>query len=1215
MSKILGLDLGTHSIGWAITEQTETGYTLFDKGVDIFQEGVNRTQTGEEPMVKKRTEARASRRHFFRRRLRKIELLKVLVAHDMCPPLSDEQLNDWRYNKRYPMDDAFLIWQRTDDNKDKNPYHDRYEALTSSLDLSKQADRYKLGRALYHLSQRRGFLSNRKDQTNDKESGVVKAAISGLSNDMLQNGCSYIGEYFYKLYQTGEKIRTKHTSRKEHYENEFYAICSRQQLPESLVKSLHKAIFFQRELKSQKGLVGSCTFEKGKHRCPISHPRFEEFRMLSFLNNVKIETPTDNELRPLSAEERETAITLFLRKSKADFSFEDIAKKLSGGRKNMYSYYLDKNETPYRFNFKMITSVSGSPVTAALRSIFGDDWLTEMCSLYVKGAGKSEEQILNDVWHALFSFNDDDKLHAWAVDNLQLTDEQADEFVKIRIKQGYASLSLNAINKILPYLRAGFRYDEAVFMANLPAVVPAELWVPRRREIENDVCGILADYALNPTNRRLTKEQCIAGMLLDKYDISKNRTDRLYHPSKVDTYKDAIRNADGILQLGSPRISSVRNPMAMRALFRLRALVNPLLREGRIDKETKVNIEFARGLNDANMRAAIERYNREQEANRKKCAEAIRELYHTETGREITPSESDILKYQLWEDQKHHCLYTGKTISLVDFIGDNPSFDIEHTVPRSRGGDNSQMNMTLCDSHYNRFVKVGNLPSELADHDAIIARLEEVGWTEKIEVLNKRIEMAAGKAKTASTKEAKDRAIQDKHYLRMKRDNLAGKIQRFTMTEVPEGFSNRQSVDIGIIGRYARMYLQTVFDRVYTVKGATTADFRKMWGLQEDYSKKERVNHVHHCIDAITIACISSEAYVQWAQFQRDTERYYWHRDIKPQIDKPWPTFTEDVKAVADSLLVSHYTADNMPKQTKKIMRIRGRVQRNGAGEVKYLQGDTARGALHQETFYGAIKRDDIKYVVRKSLSSLQQSDVAKIVDDAIRRCVEEAIAREGFKEAMSKPICFNAEKGVYIKKVRVFTPSITQPITLKKHRDVSRFDHKQNYYVANDSNYCMAIYEGTDEKGRTNRDFEIRHNLQAAKYFNGKTNDYDLVPQSSQKDYPLKYILRTGTMVLFYENSPEELRECSVAELSKRLYKITGMSTLTLQKKYSYGTITFKHHQEARPAGELKAKNGLWKIGEDYRALIGLLHTQLNMCVEGYDFELTVTGDIKFKH
>ena len=57
------------------------------------------------------------------------------------------------------------------------------------------------------------------------------------------------------------------------------------------------------------------------------------------------------------------------------------------------------------------------------------------------------------------------------------------------------------------------------------------------------------------------------------------------------------------------------------------------------------------------------------------------------------------------------------------------------------------------------------------------------------------------------------------------------------------------------------------------------------------------------------------------------------------------------------------------------------------------------------------------------------------------------------------------------------------------------------------------------------------------------------------------------------------------------------------------------KHHQEARPAGELKAKNGVWKIGEPYRPIIGLYHTQLNAYVEGYDFELTVTGELKFKH
>ena len=163
MEKTLGLDLGTASIGWAIVEQTENGYTLLDKGVDIFQEGVAREKNVERPAVQDRTDARALRRHYFRRRLRKIELLKILTEHELCPALSRESLEAWRKKKRYPLDEDFILWQRTDDNRDKNPYHDRFRCLTEELDLSLQKDRYTLGRALYHLSQRRGFLSNRKE--------------------------------------------------------------------------------------------------------------------------------------------------------------------------------------------------------------------------------------------------------------------------------------------------------------------------------------------------------------------------------------------------------------------------------------------------------------------------------------------------------------------------------------------------------------------------------------------------------------------------------------------------------------------------------------------------------------------------------------------------------------------------------------------------------------------------------------------------------------------------------------------------------------------------------------------------------------------------------------------------------------------------------------------------------------------------------------------
>lgn len=1221
MAKILGLDLGTNSIGWAITDQHGDEYNLLEHGVDIFSEGVNRTKSGEEPMVKTRTDARALRRHYYRRRLRKIELLKILVANDLCPLLTVEELDNWRYHKQYPMSEEFLLWQRTDDNTDKNPYHDRFLALTTKLDILKRSDRHLLGRAFYHLAQRRGFLSNRKD-ANNSDDGMVKGAIKQLDQEMDAAGCCYLGEFYYKLFTAGEKIRTGdgfgYAGRIAHYEKEFNAICDKQNISNDLRTALHRAIFFQRPLKSQKGLVGHCTFEKDKARCPISHPRFEEFRMLSFINNIKIKTPSDDALRMLSRDEVKLIEPLFYRKSKEHFDFEDIAKKLSGGKKGSYAYISDKVDAPYRFNFKMSTTVSGSPLTTDLREIFGEEWSSTMCSLYLKGIGKTETQIINDIWHALFSFNDDDKLFEWAQHNLQLNDEQASAFFNVRVKQGYAALSLNAINKILPYLRAGYRYDEAVFIANMPRVIPKEKWSNEatRKSIIQDVCSLLDSYSTDKRIYRksdgsiMTKKEAIDDMLLN-YDVSRQESAKLYEPSNIETYAKAQPNNYGQILLGSPRTSSVRNPMAMRALFRLRALVNQLLKDGKIDNLTKINIEFSRGLNDANMRNAIERYQRDNEKLHRSYADEIVKLVKDECGCEITPSDDDILKYKLWIEQNKVCLYTGQQISICDFIGTNPKYDIEHTVPRSRGGDNSQMNKTLCDSDFNRRVKREKLPAELPNHSEVMARIEQLGWDKDVEKLEKQISGCNRSVKSAATKESKDRAIRERHYLRMKLDYLRGKLSRFTMTEVPEGFNNRQGVDIGIIGKYAKMYLETVFDRVFTVKGATTADFRKMWGLQEEYAKKERVNHVHHCIDAITIACIGSGAYAKWVQYHRDAERYYWYNDSKPTFDKPWVTFTEDVKAVASDLLISHHTANNLPKHSRKKLRVRGKVQYNAEGKPIYVQGDTARGSLHMQTFYGAIKRDEeIKYVVRKSLDSLQQSDVDKIVDEAVRECVKAAVEREGFKEAMSRPICFNEAKGIYVKKVRIFAPSVTSPIHLKKHRDVSRFDHKRDYYVANDGNYCMAIYEGTDARGRIKRSFQIVNNMEAAKFYNGKTSRYDLVSQSDSNDYPLKCILRTGTMVLFYEQSAEELRECSKAELTKRLYKVTGMA--------ADGRIKFTFHQEARDDKSISAECGMGISSLDVNVPVARLRLSSggwNMIVEGYDFELTVTGEIKFKH
>ncbi len=709
MVKTLGLDLGTSSLGWAIVERDNNdNITLLDHGVDIFQEGVAREKNVESPAVQPRTEARASRRHYFRRRLRKIEVLKVLVRHDLCPTLSDEQLEQWRYKRLYPLSDDFIRWQRTDEKSGKNPYYDRYRALTEVLDLGVQADRHALGRALYHLSQRRGFLSNRKDASNSEE-GVVKQHIKELNEQVAAAGCSYLGEYFYHCYRNGIKIRTRYTSRNEHLRAELEAICRKQQLSPELQRALARAILFQRPLKSQKGSVGKCTFEKGKSRCPVSHPRFEEFRMLQFVNNIRI-TDVFGEERALSPEEREKIRPLFFRKSKTHFDFEEIAKRIAG--KGNYACKDYASKVAYRFNYPAATTVSGCPVTAKLREIFGDDYLDAVCEVYTLGAGKSPSEIENDVWHALFSFDDEERLRQWAQEKLQLSESEAGKFADIHLQQGYASLCLNAIDKMLPLLRRGFRYDEAVFLANLRVVLPSEVYddEEHRCRVEEDLSEIVRNYKRNEYDKYDSKEWRIKEYFVYN-GIDTSRLDRLYHPSMIETYKRAELGKRGYLQLGSPRTSSVRNPMAMRALFRLRALVNALLRDGKIDSGTKINIEFARGLNDANRRKAIEQYQRDRDKEHQAYAAELKTLYREETGLDIEPSQTDVLKYRLSKEQKGICPYTGKQMRVSDFIGPNTRFDIEHTVPRSREGDDSQMNKTLCDSFFNRSVKKGKLPA------------------------------------------------------------------------------------------------------------------------------------------------------------------------------------------------------------------------------------------------------------------------------------------------------------------------------------------------------------------------------------------------------------------------------------------------------------------------------------------------------------------------
>lgn len=1429
MAKILGLDLGTNSIGWALLDNEKEEKKLQDKGVLIFSEGVKKEKGQEKSKAAERTGFRSARRIKFRRKIRKYQTLLVLAKYEMCP-LTVDEVKEWRKSnfKKYPAKPEFLEWLRTDEEQNINPYYYRDKASREKV------SKYELGRALYHIAQRRGFLSNRLDQSDKgvvekhqpeleirineganvleiqqliieyfepfdilekkqkdlnagenelkklynslskilkekvtidqikqklldrlfrKENlGAVKKNISELDEAIKEANCKTLGQYFWKLYQhdrnnSENKIRNNYTSREDHYLHEFEVICKTQGLVgineakkdpserySGIVKELYKAIFYQRPLKSQKGLIGKCSLEPNRVRCSVSRSEYELFRMYSFINTIKLKEPTAEKFRFLNSEERKRIKSKFFRKSKPTFTFFDIKKSL--GENN-------------RYNYKDNATVSGCPTVSALISVFGDDWENTIYENYTdkiirnlkndkSEEVKSKEDVIADIWHVLSTFTSDEKLIDFAKNKLQLSQKDAEKFSKIHLKKDYASLSLYAIKKILPYLEKGLLYSHAVFMANMDKIIKPERWENKedRELIEKEVGEIINNhqeenkmlFAVNSAlkicfdnpkeaetgykddvEKQLKKEfgektwdnkpnkevlfseafdiflqhlkdrkhaaikridEKVMEFLSDNDLLIPNTFNKLYHPSDIEKFRSVkLKDKDGnvikidgkeAIGLGSPDVGSIKNPMAMKALHQLKKLINTLILEGQIDENTKVNIELSRQLNDANKRKAIEKWQNDRKELFQEYEKKIKELYKIETGNELKEvtdediekftyaleqrkdkklvSKEDVMKYALWEEQNHICIYTGKTISLSSFLGANPQFDIEHTLPRSRSWDNSQMNKTLCDKTYNQQTKKERMPIELSekDYSEILPRIQH--WKDKYEELYNEIEKLKKQTKNAPDKEQKDKLIQKRHYMQMEYNYWKGKHERFVMEEIKEGFKNSQAVDIGIISKYATAYLKSVFKKVYSVKGEMVSEYRKAWGLHDtfkdkwgrtQYKPKDRSNHIHHCIDAVTIACMNKNKY--------DKLAHAWGLEDKGEFDKakkelenekPWDTFTQDIRNLENEVFIVHQNKDVLPIQTKKKFRKRGKIQRDKNGNIICQQGDTVRGSLHLDTFYGAIAKDkkgevqkddagNIKpnYVVRKELSKLKKSDVANIVDDNIRAIVEQAekdklISFNNNGAKVNETIWQNKDKQIPLKKVRIYTPSVKSPLKdFKKHPEHFRSQktYKQQYNVVNEENYCMAIYEGFDKKGKPKRDFELVNNIDAGEYYKlsnkSHRENHDLVPNPHLKSsLPLKYILKKGMMVLMYDKKPDEIWELSNKEKINRLYK--------LAKFDAQGRLTFRPHSEAKLASELKEVYSVDfdKLSEQIRLQV----SKLSLLVENIHFKITPTGKVE---
>ena len=282
MKKILGLDLGSASIGWAVIEENEDTVNIIDLGSRIIPyegtEGKDFSKGTGESRNSIRTTVRTARKGYDRYQLRRKYLVDVLSKNDMMPNDALVKLSKME------------LWTLRDKA------------------IKEEISKKEFGRLLLWLNQKRGYKSSRSEVNLDKKDTEYVAEVKSR-HEKIKELNQTIGQYFYNKLITDEYYRVKENIfPREAYIEEFDAICNKQKSylelsDEFIQKVRNEIIYYQRPLKSQKGLVSICEFEgfwrKGKDGkeyfvgpkvAPKSSPIFQIAKIWENINNIKLST-------------------------------------------------------------------------------------------------------------------------------------------------------------------------------------------------------------------------------------------------------------------------------------------------------------------------------------------------------------------------------------------------------------------------------------------------------------------------------------------------------------------------------------------------------------------------------------------------------------------------------------------------------------------------------------------------------------------------------------------------------------------------------------------------------------------------------------------------------------------------------------------------------------------------------------------------------------
>ena len=285
-------------------------------------------------------------------------------------------------------------------------------------------------------------------------------------------------------------------------------------------------IFYQRRLKSQKSLISICEFERkeqvveidgkkktiltGSRVIPRTSPLFQEFKIWQTLNNLEVRlsdvkskkkkkgqseptlfddifTPEEeleiNGCRTLTIEEKQLLAeelsvresmtkaqvlkTLFGTSTGMDLNYEKVSGHETGAALyKAFSAMLDlSGHEPIDF------TCSASEIKHQVRTVFDAlGWNTDVLDIEmdISEGSRLHLQPFYNLWHLLYSFEGDssrtgdesllEKISAI----LNCDKDYAQLLANVSLVSDYGNLSAKAIKKILPYMKEGNRYDEAI---------------------------------------------------------------------------------------------------------------------------------------------------------------------------------------------------------------------------------------------------------------------------------------------------------------------------------------------------------------------------------------------------------------------------------------------------------------------------------------------------------------------------------------------------------------------------------------------------------------------------------------------------------------------------------------------------------------------------------------------------------------------------------